>query len=51
MEYQNLLFDTTDGIATITINRPDKLNALNRATIAELHEALKAADTDPAVKV
>lgn len=51
MDYQNLLIDSTDGIAIITINRPDKLNALNRATITELHEALKAADADPAVKV
>lgn len=51
MDYQNLLIDSTNGIAIITINRPDKLNALNRATITELHEALKAADADPAVKV
>ncbi len=51
MDYQNLLIDSTNGIAIITINRPDKLNALNRATIAELHEALKAADADPAIKV
>lgn len=41
-EFENLLVTITNKIGTITINRPDKLNALNKATIAELHEALKA---------
>jgi enoyl-CoA hydratase len=40
MPYTNLTFDVRDRIATITINRPDKLNALNDATIAELSEAI-----------
>lgn len=40
-----------DGITTITINRPEKLNALNKATIAELHDALDAASKDASVKV
>lgn len=51
MNFDNLLFDTQDGIATITINRPSKLNALNRETIQELHEAFKAADEDKDIKV
>src|SRR5690554_6967508 len=51
MNFDNLLFDTQDGIATITINRPSKLNALNRETIQELHEAFKAADEDKDVKI
>lgn len=43
MSYQFLLFDVADRIATITVNRPDKLNALNDATIAELGQAIDEA--------
>jgi len=39
MAYTTLLFDVADGIATITINRPDKLNALNATVIGELDDA------------
>jgi enoyl-CoA hydratase len=39
MTYSTLLFDLADGIARITINRPDKLNALNATVIAELDDA------------
>jgi enoyl-CoA hydratase len=39
MNYENILIATENNITTITINRPTKLNALNRATIQELHEA------------
>ncbi len=39
MTYQTLRFELTDGIATVTINRPEKLNALNDAVIGELGEA------------
>ena len=41
MNYENILTATENGIATITINRPSKLNALNVATIQELHDAFK----------
>jgi enoyl-CoA hydratase len=51
MSYTNLLFSFSDGITTITINRPSKLNALNRDTIKELHEALAEANTDVNTKV
>jgi enoyl-CoA hydratase len=43
MAYQFLLFDVADRIATITVNRPDKLNALNDGTIAELGQAIDEA--------
>ena len=46
----NLLIETNANALVITINRPDKLNALNKATIQELGEALKAAEKDDAVK-
>lgn len=51
MDFQNILFQVNNSIAQITINRPSKLNALNKATIQELHEAFDAADKDKAVKV
>lgn len=51
MNFQNLLVRTENKIAYITINRPDKLNALNKQTIEELHHALKAADDDASVQV
>lgn len=49
--YQNILSETRNQVCYLTINRPDQLNALNKQTIAELHEALKAADTDLTVGV
>lgn len=46
----NLTFDVADGIATITINRPDKLNALNDAVIAELGDAIARVESDDAIR-
>lgn len=51
MKFENLLVSIENGLATITINRPKKLNALNKKTIEELHEAFKNLDADNAVKV
>lgn len=51
MSYENILIEKDNGIAVITINRPSKLNALNRATILELNEGLKAMDADSSVRV
>src|SRR6056297_47170 len=51
MNFDNLLFENNEGVATITINRPKKLNALNKATIQELHEAFSEAQDDENVKV
>ncbi len=50
MPYANLLIDTAAGIRTITVNRPDKLNALNRDTVTELRAAFDQAATDPRVR-
>jgi enoyl-CoA hydratase len=42
--FQNLIVEHKNGIAYITINRPNQLNALNKETIAELHDALENAE-------
>lgn len=50
MSFETLLFDVTDGIATITVNRPEKLNALNGTVIRELGEAAARVTHDPAIR-
>jgi enoyl-CoA hydratase len=45
-----LLFELSDGIARVTINRPDKLNALNATVIAELEDSITRIETDAAVR-
>jgi enoyl-CoA hydratase len=49
MTYQHLLVDVADRIATLTLNRPDKLNALNDATMLELGRAVEQLRADDAV--
>ena len=51
MNYENILSNYADGITTITINRPKKLNALNKNSIQELHDAFDAAENDKNTKV
>jgi enoyl-CoA hydratase len=48
--YDSIQYETGDAIATITVNRPDKLNALNAATIDELHAAFGEAHRDDDVR-
>ncbi|MBN8695313.1 MAG: enoyl-CoA hydratase/isomerase family protein [Bacteroidetes bacterium] len=50
MSFENILVTTENNIQTITINRPDKLNALNKKTIDELSQAFSAADKDTSIK-
>src|SRR5213078_2769255 len=50
MTYQTLLFDVRDGVAFITINRPDKLNALNDQVVNELADAAERVATDDDIK-
>jgi enoyl-CoA hydratase len=51
MSYSHILFDVdAEGIARITVNRPDKLNALNRETMSELADAFARAQSDAAVR-
>lgn len=50
MSYTTLLYDVHEGIVTITVNRPDKLNALNQAVIGELREAAARVTEDAAVR-
>lgn len=51
MPYQHLLYQAAGGIATITLNRPDKLNAVNSEMIDEIIAAADAADADDSVRV
>jgi enoyl-CoA hydratase len=51
MKYQNILIEKKDRVSIITINRPDKLNALNKRTIEELHSAFEEAGKDDTCRV
>lgn len=50
MSYENILVSTEGNIQKITINRPDKLNALNRTLIGELSDAMEAAEQSAEVR-
>ncbi len=49
--YETVLVDVADGVATITLNRPERMNAWNATLARELSTALDAADADDAVRV
>lgn len=50
MNYKDILFDLSDGIATITMNRPDKLNAYTTEMGDEVTHAMRAVQRDPEVR-
>ena len=50
MNFSNILLSQDQGLAIVTINRPKKLNALNKRTIEELSTALKLLDKDSSIK-
>ena len=47
--YETILVDKDERVGTITLNRPNALNALNSQLMVELGQALKAFDADPAI--
>ncbi len=49
--FDDLTYTTAGGVATITINRPDRLNAIRPHTMAEMADALSSANDDPQVGV
>ena len=49
MSYEHILYDIEDGVAIVTLNRPEKMNAMNRKLGKELHHAVKQAEADDAV--
>ena len=51
MSFDNVIYERRDSIAYLTLNRPDKLNALNAALIADLQDALEVVEADPEVRV
>ena len=51
MSYAKILLDIRDGIATITLNRPEVYNALDMQLATELHDAVVTCSEDAAVRV
>jgi 2-(1,2-epoxy-1,2-dihydrophenyl)acetyl-CoA isomerase len=49
--YENIIYEQSEGVATITLNRPQVYNALSAGLIHDITNAVKAAEADPAVRV
>lgn len=50
MAYETILSESVDGVLTLTLNRPDVLNAVTDAMLGELQDAFRAAERDAAVR-
>ena len=50
MAFENLLYEKRNGIGYVTVNRPEKLNALNRKTMDELHDCFQEIERDDEVR-
>ena len=51
MSYENILYEVKGSLGLITLNRPEKHNAVSLATLEDLHAAFGKAETDPNVRV
>lgn len=51
MDYQDLLFQREDGVALVTLNRPDRLNAISPRLIHELLDVIESTERDDATRV
>ena len=50
MDYRTLLYEVTDGVALVTLNRPERVNAMNRAMLGEIQAVLDRIEADEAVR-
>lgn len=50
MDFETIKFETADNIAIVTLNRPDKLNAITRGMVAELQQAIEQIDEDDNIR-
>ena len=51
MTFKNILFTVESGVARIVLNRPEKLNSLDAATMVEIHEAMSRIEADRQLRV
>jgi 2-(1,2-epoxy-1,2-dihydrophenyl)acetyl-CoA isomerase len=51
MSYQTIVFELADGIARLTLNRPERLNSFNTTMLSEVRDALAAVERDAAARV
>jgi enoyl-CoA hydratase/carnithine racemase len=51
MSYSAILYEVEDRVATVTLNRPEKMNAMSQVLIGEVEDAMRSADGDPEVRV